>query len=198
MIPAVAQPAANVLRSLVWRRVDDESFEYFQLWEAPGGYDLVGRVIAAESGRPLTVDYRLRCCNGWRSRELELTQSFDGAIRHLQMALIDGHWWVGARDRTDLSACVDIDLAITPATNALPINRLGLQVGDSADVPAAWVQFPSLEVAPAPQRYARRAERRWRFTSLDTDFTTAIEVDQDGLAADYEGIWTRIADLKRP
>lgn len=197
MTPAGDLPATNALRGLVWRRLDGESFEFFQLVEAPGGFDLVGRVIAAEEGRPLTVDYRLRCCGGWRSRELEVIQSFDGATRRMQMARIDDHWWVGARDRTDLTACLDIDLAITPATNALPINRLGLEVGASADVPTAWVQFPSLEVAPAPQRYVRRSERRWRFTSLDTDFTAAIEVDADGLPTDYEGIWTRIADMPR-
>lgn len=193
MIPTGPQAAENATRSLVWRRLDDQSFEYFRLTEAPGGVDLVGRVIAAEDGRPLTVDYRLRCCNGWRSRELEVVQTFGGDIRRMQMALVDGHWWVGAHDREDLTPCVDIDLAITPATNALPVNRLGLAVGGCADVQVAWVQFPSLEISMESQRYARRAERRWRFTSVDTDFTAAIEVDEDGLPVEYEGVWSRIA-----
>jgi len=34
------------------------------------------------------------------------------------------------------------DLGITPATNALPINRLRIPVGESRKMRAAWVQFP--------------------------------------------------------
>ncbi|MBC6983264.1 putative glycolipid-binding domain-containing protein [Caulobacter sp. 17J80-11] len=186
---------ASPKRSLIWRRQDDAGFEHFRLYDAPGGFDLVGRVIVAEQGKPLTVDYRLRACNGWRSREVEVTQNYDGVTRRMQMAKVDDEWWVGAHDRVDLSSCMDIDLAITPATNVLPIRRLGLKVGASADIQAAWVQFPSLEIVATPQRYERLGERRWRYSGLATDFTAELEVDEDGLPVEYEGIWSRIADL---
>src|SRR5712664_99467 len=38
----------------------------------------------------------------------------------------------------------DIDLAVTPATNTLPIRRLNLEVGQSQEVTAAWLKFPDL------------------------------------------------------
>jgi hypothetical protein len=37
----------------------------------------------------------------------------------------------------DVRGCDDIDLAVTPATNTLPIRRLNLQVGGSESVIAA-------------------------------------------------------------
>lgn len=88
---------------------------------------------------------------------------------------------------------IDVDLKISPMTNSLPIRRLNLPVGGHAEVVVAWVDFPSLEVRPDGQRYTRLSERRFKFESLDSDFTREIEVDGDGLVIDYPGLFHRVA-----
>lgn len=97
---------------------------------------------------------------------------------------------VDKHERPDLAGCIDIDLSITPATNTLPIRRLGLAVGASAEVTAAWVRFPALIVAPLRQRYTRLAPDRYRYESLESGFTTELTVDDQGLIAHYPGGWT--------
>ncbi len=92
----------------------------------------------------------------------------------------------------------------TAFTNTLPIRRLGLQPGESAELSVAYIDVPTLGVTPARQRYgclARSAEEgRYRYESLPSaalpgGFTDDLLVDADGLVVDYPKLfrrqWTR-------
>ncbi|PYX20414.1 MAG: hypothetical protein DMG82_22420 [Acidobacteria bacterium] len=85
----------------------------------------------------------------------------------------------------------DVDLALTPATNTLPIRRLNLQVGRSESVIAAWVKFPELTVQPLSQHYTRLGKDTYRYES-NTGFSAEIVVDDLGLVTTYPGGWDRI------
>src|SRR5262245_55496455 len=77
------------------------------------------------SADPLRVDYRLLLDSSWRSRSLQAVQEFKGERRSLALAAdAGGRWWLNGRDAPELSDCVDIDLSLSPITNALPLNRL--------------------------------------------------------------------------
>jgi hypothetical protein len=103
----------------------------------------------------------------------------------------DGSWLLAGQSIDEVEGCVDIDLGITPATNVLPIRRLNLAVGESADVVATWVRFPSLAIQPLSQRYTRLSENRYRYES-DTGFTADLTVDAGGLVTTYPGGWERV------
>jgi hypothetical protein len=49
--------------------------------------------------------------------------------------------------------CRDVDLEASPCTNTIPIHRLGLEAGDSADAPAAYVRWLDLSVQRLEQEY---------------------------------------------
>lgn len=92
-----------------------------------------------------------------------------------------------------VAGCLDVDLAFTPATNLLPLRRLGLAVGESREMTAAWVCFPDLSVEPLAQRYTRLDEHRVRYESLGGTFTAELEVDELGLVVSYPPLWERVA-----
>jgi uncharacterized protein len=92
-----------------------------------------------------------------------------------------------------VAGCLDVDLAFTPATNILPLRRLGLAVGESRELTAAWVRFPDLSVEPLAQRYTRLDERRMRYESRGGSFTADLEVDELGLVVSYPPLWERVA-----
>ena len=111
----------------------------------------------------------------------------------------DDHWSIsdssGKKSRLDeLRGCVDVDIGFTPSTNTLPIRRLCLEIGQSADVDAAWVRFPELTVERLRQRYTRLADDRYRYESVDSGFTAELQVDTDGLVVMYEGLWERVGE----
>ena len=89
--------------------------------------------------------------------------------------------------------CYDIDLACTPFTNTLPIRRLPLHEGDSAELPVVYVDPETLEVRPVTQRYTRTAGHTWRYESVDTGYVTTFEVDEHGLVLDYPDEFRRVS-----
>ena len=92
----------------------------------------------------------------------------------------------------DLRDCTDIDIAVTPFTNTLPIRRLNLEVGEAAEIDVVYVTVPDLTLSPAPQRYTRLDDRIYRFESLDSGYTADITVDDHGLVTDYPGLFRRV------
>ena len=49
-------------------------------------------------------------------------------------------WWVDGERAPHLDGCLEVDLEASAFTNALPVHRLGLDVGRRADAPAAYVR----------------------------------------------------------
>ena len=93
-----------------------------------------------------------------------------------------------------LDGAIDVDISATPFTNTLPIRRLQLAPGDSAEIRTAYIHLPDLEIVRDPQRYTcLEPLRRYRYESLDSDFVREIEVDADGLVVTYPGLFKRLA-----
>jgi uncharacterized protein len=95
------------------------------------------------------------------------------------------------RQLPGLDNCLDVDLEWSPSTNTIPIRRLGLALGESRAVTAAWVRFPSLEVQRLEQSYERVDERRYRYRS--GRFTADLAVDEDGMVLQYGVSWKAVA-----
>jgi len=170
---------------VAWRSLETDSIERLRLTS-----DLELRAVSMISQGEQATRYEVVLGSDWRVRSLEV-ESTQGGSLHL-VSDGQGGWTVGGHERPDLTDAVDLDFVLTPFTNSLPIHRLALEVGASAEITVAWVDFPSLEVAPAAQRYTRLAEREWRFESLDGDFTRDITVDEKGLVVDYPGLFERV------
>lgn len=182
-------------RVMVWRRIlDDASVEHATVVSTTDGMALSGTVLAAEGGKPLRVDYTLLVDATWRSRSLDVVQDFDGERRSLALALGAGaRWRLNGSDSPHLDGCIDVDLSLSPITNALPLNRLAPGPDGAAEIRAAWVRFPQLAVEPARQRYERLAPSVYRYTSLASGYTATIHVDDANFPVEYEGVWKRIA-----
>jgi len=116
-----------------------------------------------------------------------------GAVAHAMELAADaeGRWRSGGEELPAVAGCLDVDLSLTPATNTLPLRRLPLAPGESREVAAAWVLFPSLEVKPLAQTYTRLDAHRLRYESA-TGFSTEIEVDDSDLVVRYPPFWERV------
>jgi len=86
--------------------------------------------------------------------------------------------------------------AATPFTNALPINRLRLTPGQSADIRVVYVTAPNLDISVSAQRYSRRGQESDIFFESPThDFTALLPIDGDGLVLDYPQLFRRAYPL---
>jgi uncharacterized protein len=107
-----------------------------------------------------------------------------------------GGWRVDGKPARELDGCLDVDLEASAFTNALPVHRLRLDVGQAAEAPAAYVRAVDLRVLRLEQRYARLEDEgghsRYDYVSPDHDFTCVLVYDEFGLVVDYPGIAVRV------
>ncbi len=172
-------------------RACQPSFERCNLLQSARGWTLSGLILRATADAAYVARYAIELDDRWRTRTVEVELE-NGAERGLRLQREEaGRWLIDGRPEPGLEGCLDIDLEWTPATNTLPIRRLGLQPGAVERVTAAWVRFPSLQIEPLHQSYERVDDRRYRYRA--GDFTADLEVDEDGLVTQYAEGWAAVA-----
>ena len=120
---------------------------------------------------------------GWRGREpIDLRLARDRA----------GTWTLNDEPCAEVEGCIDLDLSFTPATNLLPLRRLSLGVGQSAEVRSAWLEWPGVRLTELVQRYSRRSETEYDYESDLPGgelFRSVLRVQPGGWVVDYAGLW---------
>jgi hypothetical protein len=178
--------------SVAWRRLDVPGREEAEIRLVPGGWHLSGTVDVEEAGHNAQFSYRIDVDEGWRTRSA-LVEGKSGA-RPFRLGLSAdgrGNWFREGEPVPALAGALDVDLGFTPATNTLPIRRLGLAVGESAPVASAWLRFPELRLERLEQVYTRESERSFRYRAEvnGEPFVARLDVDEFGRVVTYEGLW---------
>jgi hypothetical protein len=98
-------------------------------------------------------------------------------------------WRLNGAACPQVEGCVDVDLNFSPSTNLLPIRRLRLDVGQEAEVRAAWLRFPGFALEPLEQRYVRTSADGYRYESAGGAFVRDLTVNGDGFVTRYPGFF---------
>lgn len=188
------------LRGLRWsiRQPGLTGTERCQLHQDPDGWQLTGAVVARLDRQPLDCAYRIRTTPDWATRSVAIALDWNRSLRHLHLDR-DHHdrWTIDGCRAPELDGCIDVDLGITPSTNTLPIRRLDLAAGQTADIDVAWVDVPSLTVRRSRQTYTRRSQRTWTYRA--GTHTYHLTVDNDGLVTTYgHGLWQQNHRAENP
>jgi hypothetical protein len=153
------------------------------------------------------LEYRLSTGPGWVTRELHVSTRGERWRRSVVLRRHpDGQWsavWDGdggdplPRELPDLQDALDCDLGLCPLTNTMPILRHDF-IGaahrggnDSHDFLMAWVSVPDLAVHQSRQRYSASdaVDLGGALVVYASErFRTTLEVDADGLVANYPGL----------
>lgn len=186
----------TLLRSVVWSNLAAHGSDYCSLWQMDRGWLLQGTAITAlKDGRPMLAGYEIECDHLWHTRRVVATCRVGSHAREIDLTVkASGGWRTKDQEQPALRSCIDIDLAVSPATNTLPIRRLNLEVGQSAEVTAAWLKFPDLTLELLPQRYTRIDAHRYRYQS-GTGFSAELQVNDLGLITSYPGGWERTGQV---
>jgi uncharacterized protein len=176
-----------------WRTWSGDGIQHLVLTEGHDGIVAEAVVLDAAEGRRFAARFRIECDAGWRVRRVEA--GVVGDDRRVELASDGaGRWQDGTgAPLPHLEGAADVDLPLTPFTNTLPIRRLVLRTGQSADLRVVYISLPEFTVTTDPQRYTcLEPGRRYRYESLDSDFVREIEVDAQGLVVTYPGLFRRV------
>src|SRR5687767_2095364 len=124
-------------RQVMWSRLDAPGMEHLTLTVDQDEATADGIVLTVENDSALRLRYKIECDSYWRLRRVEIGFS-DNSSRLGLTANGYGYWFdeYGSAVPT-LDGCVDLDITATPFTNTLPIRRLDMKPGDSADIKVA-------------------------------------------------------------
>lgn len=154
--------------------------EIVQLDQQGDKWRLSGTALIAYEHRPIVANYSIICGVDWKTETVEvILREGDGEKRLLVSP--DSEGWI--------EGCIDVDLGFTPSTNLLPIRRLDLPVGASAEVRAAWIRFPDLDLLPLEQKYTRLGANKYLYESAGGKFRRELEVDDYGFVLKYPDFW---------
>lgn len=180
--------SSKAVTAVLWQASDGGS-EICVLERAGRGWRLRGTVLTHEANEPIELRYAVTVDAAWATTDVEVLVAFAGGDLREPVGL--GDPWSAKERPPEYRGCVDVDLSFTPATNTLPIRRLGLEVGEKAEIDVVWLVWPELRFVRAHQRYARLAKDRYRYTQ--DDFEAELTVDEQGLVLEYEGLWKAVA-----
>ena len=183
-----------------WRHLGArEGFEVVFLRRDGDGYRLDGQSAAFEEGEAFGARYALTLDAGWVTRSAVVVGLSGSGAFEVRLER-DGHgaWRVDGEPAPQLDGCLDVDLEASACTNAFPVKRLGLSVGEASDAPAAYVRATVPDVERLEQQYRRLEDlepgcARYDYDSPAFNFRAVLTYDRFGIVVDYPGIAERVA-----
>jgi uncharacterized protein len=180
----------------VWISLRWPGIEHAHIEPRGEHFDADSRAILVLEGAPLRVEYRLAWDVQWCARTLLIRTESQGRVDQLELRSDGRGTWTDGEGASlpGLDGCLDVDIAMTPLTNTLPIRRLGLAVGERREMDVAYVKIPGLVVVPVAQSYeyleSTPAGGLYRYQS--STFQAELRVDRNDFVVNYPTVWERI------
>jgi uncharacterized protein len=186
----VLNQATTATETILWRGVVLPGHEACRLFSQNSEWHMEGTAVFSHENRSCRLDYRIICDARWQT----LSGQVEGWLGSMPVGIqiktdATRHWWVNEVEQPDILGCMDLDLNFSPSTNLLPIRRLRLAIGETAEITAAWLRFPTFRLEPLPQRYRRLDENMYRYESAGGQFVADLKVNRSGFVVDYPGLW---------
>jgi uncharacterized protein len=176
--------------SVLWRRLDQPGHDAAWLVAQASGWQLAGSAVFSQDGQPVRLEYSIDCNAGWQSLRARVRGWMGSLAVELELTADEARRWrLNGVECPAVAGCLDVDLSFTPATNLLPIRRLELATGRSAEVRAAWLAFPNLTLEPLEQCYRRTGPATYHYESNGGEFQRELEVNPAGFVTLYPGLW---------
>jgi uncharacterized protein len=172
-------------------------FEVVYFTDPGEGHHIEGLTTADEDDHAWMVAYEIDVAADWRTRGARITSRTVRGTKSTDLELDEGRWRVDGVPVPKLDGCLDVDLESSAMTNAFPVHRMALEVGQSSSAPAAYVRALDLSVERLEQTYTRLPDEDGRevydYESPGFHFSCRLVFDGSGLLVSYPGIAVRVS-----
>jgi hypothetical protein len=176
--------------SFRWRRLDRPGTDHATLTTTDGGYLLLGHAQFSDPTGEADLHYSVQVSPRWRTERAYLQGVGPTGPIHFEIEVRSGGLWsLNGQPFAEVTGCIDVDLNLTPATNLLSIRRLALAPGATAEVVAAWLEFPAPRLKPLRQLYHHLGGGRYEYRCPELSFSTVLETTPDGFVTSYPPLW---------
>ena len=180
----------NPIAVFLWRKVDHTGHDSCRLFKLANGWRLTGAAIFLDSGRSCHLQYDVTADRAWKTRSAKVWGHIGRkvVVRRITSAGA-ARWRLNDVLNKRVTGCVDVDLGFTPATNLTVLRRLALKVGQRAEAPAAYLQFPDMRLMTLPQSYRRIGPVEYEYAAPTVGYTGTLHVLPIGAVSQYPGLF---------
>lgn len=178
--------------NIIWKGIEYHSLEDCIVDIKGGTLNVVSTIAGSYSGITYLVRYNLQTNASGETMALSIHGALNDKIHKVELnKLSDGLWQVNNNIVDDFTGCMDVDIAITPFTNTLPIRRLNLQPGEEQEIRVIYFDVLEGAVKQLSQKYKCLTPTKYHYENVPNDFEANITVDEDGLVVHYPTLFTR-------
>lgn len=181
--------ATSIIDAVIWRRLDLPGHDACTLRKSSAGYALIGSALFSHGRGPCSLHYAVYCDLTWRTTRATVRGTMGRKVVDIDIARSSRHWKLNGVVQDGLADCHDVDLSFTPATNILPVKRLGLRAGTSIATTAAWLRFPSMTLGRLEQVYKHLGNGKYGYSSFNGKFAKTLSLRPSGLVSAYPTLW---------
>jgi hypothetical protein len=179
-----------IVETITWKGFFLPGYETCRLASQNSNWRLDGTAVFSFEQQPCQLAYQVICNASWHTISGKIQGWVGNTTVNIQVKVDKKqHWTLNGVDCPEVSGCIDLDLNFSPSTNLLPIRRLGLEVGKSAHVNAAWLKFPSFKLETLSQEYTRLDQNTYRYESAGGTYKADLKVDPTGFLTNYPDLW---------
>lgn len=188
-------------RDIIWTGLDGPGLEHLRLTRDDDGLLADGMFVGrSDDLTPFRLHYLLRLTGAWelRAATLRLLAGETEGPRELSFTVDSAVEWRDAGDAPvpGLGGCHEVDFQTSAFTKTLPIRRLALSPGESAEISMAYVEVPLMRIRAVRQRYTcieptDGETGLYRYEPLFHGNAHDLRVDAEGLVTDFPGVFAR-------
>jgi hypothetical protein len=184
-------------RNLLWSGREYYSLENCVVNTTKAGSEINSTIIGQYVGKIYKVEYQIRTNQDWETVFVEIKSQHSNRREHFVFESDGkGNWMNDGNPARDVKGCIDIDIPLTPFTNALPIRRLNLSQNTTQQIRVIYFDLLEQQVRPVHQKYTRLSNTSYRYENVPNDFEATIEVDDFGFVVNYPLLFVRRATLE--
>lgn len=179
-------------KHITWIGGEHLSIEKCHIIEKEQSFHSRGELVGNKNNQVYGLDYQIVVDEQWKTRFFSINSSQGNKSYSVHAHKINNLWVIDDVEYPEFNECLDVNIATTPYTNTLPINRLKLEIGESKEINVLYINPLEERITLVMQRYKRLSDFTYFYENLWNDFKATIIVDEDGIVQEYSGMYKAI------
>ncbi len=179
-------------KNIVWKGLEYNSLENCIVTMQQAEIEVQSVIVGCYHQVPYRVAYHLKTNAVGNTIFLNLETQLHNTIQTLELHSDgDGNWFSEGRPQMELNGCIDVDIAVTPFTNTLPIRRLSFVPDTPQQIRVVYFDIFAQQMNALTQQYTQLSATHYTYQNVPNDFEATITVNEWGLVEDYPQLFTQ-------
>ncbi len=176
------------MHEIIWVSDFYNSIERCSIAQQSDGWAISSTVAGTFEGSLFKIDYNLHTNNQWQILSATIQTCIEDTKTNFHLEKTGDTVLLNGANK-GFNNISYIDISLTAFTNTLPINGLDLKNGETKVVDVIYFDILEKKVSAEKQFYTRINSDHYIFETFDKSFKSDLDVDADGLVANYPGLF---------